>query len=72
MLASAGSWSKAALLHCYDTGGMRRTHLAEHKNILQRQLVHVVAFTGVWSCVARWESAQISQQKIFVHGPIIL
>ncbi|HUZ97331.1 MAG TPA: transposase, partial [Edaphobacter sp.] len=30
--------------HCYDTGGMRRTHLRKHDNILKRQLIHVGAF----------------------------
>jgi transposase len=30
--------------HCYETGGMRRTHLREHENILKRQLIHVGAF----------------------------
>jgi transposase len=26
--------------HCYDTGGMRRTHLRKHNNILKRLLIH--------------------------------
>jgi len=30
--------------HLYDTGGMRRTHLRGHKNILKRLLVHASAF----------------------------
>jgi hypothetical protein len=30
--------------HCYDTGGMRRTHLRGHRNILKRLLIHVGAF----------------------------
>lgn len=30
--------------HCYDTGGMRRTHLRGHQNILKRLLVHVAGF----------------------------
>ena len=30
--------------HCYDTGGMRRTHLREHPNILKRLLIHVAGF----------------------------
>src|SRR6204780_269165 len=30
--------------HMYETGGMRRTHLRGHENILKRQLVHVGAF----------------------------
>jgi len=32
------------LAHCYETSGMRRTHLRGHTNILKRQLVHVGAF----------------------------
>ena len=27
--------------HCYETGGMRRTHLKGHAKILKRLLVHV-------------------------------
>ena len=30
--------------HCYDTGGIRRTPLRGHQNILKRLLIHVGAF----------------------------
>ena len=30
--------------HCYETGGMRRTHLRGHPNILKRLLIHVAGF----------------------------
>src|SRR5262249_14311358 len=30
--------------HLYETGGMRRTHLRGHTNILKRLLIHVAAF----------------------------
>ena len=30
--------------HIYDTGGMRRTHLRGHVNILKRLLIHAGAF----------------------------
>jgi len=30
--------------HCYETGGMRRTHLRKHENILKRLLIHTGAF----------------------------
>ena len=30
--------------HLYDTGGMRRTHLRGHTNILKRLLIHAGAF----------------------------
>ena len=35
--------------HLYDTGGMRRTHLRGHGNILKRLLVHAAACNlGLW------------------------
>ena len=35
--------------HFYETGGMRRTHLRGHGNILKRLLVHVAACNlGLW------------------------
>lgn len=35
--------------HLYDTGGMRRTHLRQHRNILKRLLVHASACNlGLW------------------------
>ena len=35
--------------HLYETGGMRRTHLRGHGNILKRLLVHVAAANlGLW------------------------
>ena len=30
--------------HCYETGGMRRTHLRRHDNIIKRLLIHASAF----------------------------
>ena len=30
--------------HAYETGGMRRTHLRGHRNILKRLLIHLGAF----------------------------
>ena len=30
--------------HCYETGGMRRTYLKNHSNILKRLLVHTGGF----------------------------
>lgn len=30
--------------HCLETGGLRRTHLRKHANIIKRYLVHVAAF----------------------------
>src|ERR1022692_3762905 len=39
-----GELVERSFAHCYDTGGMRRTHLRKHDNILKRQLIHVGAF----------------------------
>ena len=30
--------------YAYDTGGMRRTHLKKHRNILKRLLIHTAGF----------------------------
>ena len=37
-------YTERTFAHCYDTGGMRRTHLREHPNILKRLLIHVAGF----------------------------
>ena len=39
-----GELIERSFAHCYDTGGMRRTHLRGHENILKRLLVHVAGF----------------------------
>jgi transposase len=44
LLRRRGELVERSFAHCYDTGGMRRTHLRGHQNILKRQLIHVGAF----------------------------
>ena len=44
LLKRRGELVERSFAHCYDTGGMRRTHLRKHKNILKRQLIHVAGF----------------------------
>jgi len=44
LLRRRGELVERSFAHCYETGGMRRTHLRGHQNILKRQLVHVGAF----------------------------
>ena len=39
-----GEYVERSFAHGYDTGGMRRTHLREHPNILKRLLIHVAGF----------------------------
>jgi transposase len=44
LLRQRGELLERTFAHVYDTGGMRRTHLRGHSNILKRLLVHVAAF----------------------------
>ena len=44
LLRKRGELLERSFVHCYDTGGMRRTHLRGHENILKRLLIHVGAF----------------------------
>lgn len=44
LLRKRGELLERSFAHCYDTGGMRRTHLKRHENILKRLLVHAAAF----------------------------
>jgi len=41
LLRKRGELLERPFAHCYETGGMRRTHLGGHGNILKRLLVHV-------------------------------
>jgi len=44
LLRRRGERVERSFAHVYDTGGMRRTHLRGHPNILKRLLIHVAAF----------------------------
>jgi transposase len=44
LLRQRGETAERGFAHCYDTGGMRRTHLRGHSNILKRLLIHVGGF----------------------------
>ncbi len=41
LLRKRGELIERTFAHCYETGGMRRTHLRKHHNILKRLLIHV-------------------------------
>lgn len=41
LLRRRGELIERTFAHCYETGGMRRTHLKKHGNILKRLLIHV-------------------------------
>jgi transposase len=44
LLRSRGELIERSFAHLYETGGMRRTHLRGHNNILKRLLLHSGAF----------------------------
>ena len=44
LLRKRGELLERPFAHCYETGGMRRTHLRNHRNILKRLLIHVAGF----------------------------
>jgi transposase len=44
LMKKRGELIERSFAHCYETGGMRRTHLRGHENILKRLLIHVAGF----------------------------
>lgn len=44
LMRRRGELIERSFAHCYETGGMRRTHLREHPNIQKRLLIHVAGF----------------------------
>ena len=44
LLCRRGELLERPFAHCYDRGGMRRTHLRGHPKILKRLLIHVAGF----------------------------
>src|SRR6266571_2672085 len=44
LMRARGETIERSFAHLYDTGGMRRTHLRGHPNILKRLLVHAAGF----------------------------
>jgi len=44
LMRRRGQYVERSFAHVYDTGGLRRTHLRGHQNILKRLFVHAGAF----------------------------
>ena len=57
LLRKRGELVERSFAHIYDTGGMRRTHLRGHENILKRLLIHVCGF-----------NLGLVMRKVFGHG----
>src|SRR5262249_57808294 len=45
LLRRRGEYVERTFAHLYDTGGLRRTHLRGHQNLLKRWLIHAGACT---------------------------
>jgi hypothetical protein len=50
LMRRRGELIERSFAHLYDTGGMRRTHLRGHTNILKRLLIHAGGFTSACCC----------------------
>jgi transposase len=49
LLRKRGELLERPCAHLYETGGLRRTHVRAHENVLKRLLVHAGAFNlGLW------------------------
>src|SRR5271155_3046976 len=63
LLRKRGELIERSFAHCYDTGGMRRTHLRGHQNILKRLLIHIGAFNLSLIFRTRWGSSTPRELK---------
>ena len=49
LLRERGELLERPCAHLYETGGLRRTHVRGHANVLKRLLIHASAFNlGLW------------------------
>src|SRR5262249_22724713 len=49
LLRRRGELLERPCAHLYETGGLRRSHVRGHENVLKRLLVHASAFNlGLW------------------------
>ncbi len=44
LMRRRGEFVERSFAHSYETGGMRRTHLRRHENILKRLVIHIAGF----------------------------
>src|SRR5260370_5041643 len=67
-----GEYVERSFAHMYDTGGLRRTHLRGHHNILKRLLVHAGAFNlGLLMRKAFWHGTPPGlQRRRFLPGAL--
>jgi transposase len=66
LMRRRGEYLERSFAHCYDTGGMRRTHLRHHDNILKRLLIHVAGFnlSLILRALLGWGTARGVQDRL--------
>lgn len=68
LLRQRGERVERSFAHLYESGGMRRTHLRRHDNIVKRLLIHASAFNLglVMRKLTRWGTPRGAQEKLFL------
>jgi hypothetical protein len=61
LLRRRGEMVERSFVRCYETGGMRPTHLRGHENILKRQLIHVGASEKLARTPELWNETAFEQ-----------
>ena len=65
LLRKRGELVERTFAHCHETGGMRRTYLRKHGNILKRLLIHVTgASLGCSNSSSQTSSARAKRTAI--------
>ena len=71
LLRRRGELLERPFAHYLEAGGMRRTHLRGHQNILKRLLIHVAGFNlaimmrALWSAGTPKEYVELARRSIF-------
>jgi hypothetical protein len=66
LLLQRGELMERGFAHCYDTGGMRRTHLRGRENTDKRQLIHVgdTPYIGMLGCTSKCRASESTSPVI--------
>ena len=78
LLRQRGEKVERSFAHMYETGGMRRTHLRRHTNILKRLLIHTAAFNlgllmrAVTGAGTPRQLSEVSQSLVFALNLLIM
>lgn len=78
LLRQRGEKVERTFAHMYETGGMRRTHLRRHPNILKRLLIHAAAFNlglmmrAVAGAGTPKQLSEVSQSLVFALNLLIM